>query len=170
MTTENVKSNSESLTAQLSKVFKYDPYTGIFRWRVSRNTRTKAGTVTGNYTEGGYIRIRFQGKYHYAHRLAWAYVYGEWPQHELDHINQIKSDNRIANLRLATLSQNRTNIGIKINNYLGVRGVSRSGRKFMVRISHNHTTYYLGTYDTLEEAKVAHQTKAKELFGEFSGE
>lgn len=91
----------EDLTqAELKRKLHYDPDTGIFTWKVFSPGIT-IGKVAGAISSG-YIRIKVHPSLQYAHRLAWLYVYGYFPEHGTDHINGIKTDNRIANLREAT--------------------------------------------------------------------
>lgn len=84
--------------ARLQELLEYAPETGAFRWRVNR-TSVRAGTVAGRLDSKGYRQISVDGQRYAAHRLAWLYVNGEWPMHEVDHVNGIRDDNRIANLR-----------------------------------------------------------------------
>lgn len=81
----------------------------------------------------GYVQIKISGKLYHAHRLAWLYVYGYMPEKEIDHINRIRDDNRIANLREATSQLNSLNTGIYKNNTSGSKGIyynkrAKSGR------------------------------------------
>lgn len=82
--------------ARLRSEFLYDPETGRF-WR----------KVGSNHT--GYIRIKFDGRFHMAHRLAWLYMTDKWPSGEVDHINTQRDDNRWINLRDGSHSQNMLN-------------------------------------------------------------
>lgn len=104
-----------------------------------------------------------------AHRVAWALHYGEWPAEDIDHINQVKSDNRIINLRLATDSQNLRNIPMFSSNTSGYKGVSRAGAsgKWVARISTGTEYKHLGTFATKELAAAAYISAAKYYHGEY---
>jgi len=83
------------------------------------------GCLAGGSRPGGeYLRVKFCGKQVYVHRLAFFLMTGEWPKSHVDHINGIKTDNRWCNLRLATMSQNKANEGIRESNSSGWKGVS----------------------------------------------
>lgn len=144
------------LTAEkLREILFYDPETGVFYWRVSRGSRAKAGDAAGHGEQSrGYIDIRIDGQKYRAHRLAWLYVHGKWPESLVDHINGIKTDNTLSNLRLATRAQNARN-----NSATGVRWCSR--RKWTASIS-------IGCFDSQEEALAARELMSKFVFGEFS--
>lgn len=89
---------------------------------------------------------------------------------ETDHINRDKLDNRRINLRTATNSQNHANRLAQCNNSLGLRGIclDRWGKRYQVQISHLKKRYYLGVFDTPEEALKVYSQKAQELFGEYA--
>jgi hypothetical protein len=102
------------LTAErLRELLDYDPETGRFIWRKDHPTakHIKAGSVAGTKNGRGYWVIGVAGAKYVAHRLAWLYVTGEWPAHLVDHENGDRLDNRFANLREATDSQNNFNRG-----------------------------------------------------------
>lgn len=139
------------LSAELKRIYSYNPETGVFIRKVQTNNRL-AGTEAGTQRPDGYIGITIGRERILAHRLAWFFVYGEWPRQHIDHINGRRNDNRIVNLRLATHSQNNCNREPQINNVLGVKGVKRHRNKFVARITANGITHYLGIYDTIEEA------------------
>lgn len=87
---------------------------------------------------------------------------------EVDHINKNKLDNRIENLRLCTPTENNMNRGISKNNTSGYKGVRQIGEKWEARIGYKYRLISIGRYRTSEEAAIAYDRKAKELFGDFA--
>lgn len=164
----------DPLTAdQLRAVLDYNPATGIFTWRDRPDIRPSAnagrrGTVAGATRKNGYIGICIDGRHRFAHRLAWLYVHGRWPDAEIDHINEDRADNRITNLREATHGQNNTRARARADNRSGVLGVFRCGTRWQAQIMHKGAKYHLGVYATIEEAKAARDTAAEMLHGAFS--
>lgn len=154
----------KTLLAELKRKLHYDPTTGVFTWRVSEGAR--AGSEAGFITEHGYVRIRILGRLHMAHRLAWLYTHGEFPPHQLDHRNRVRSDNRIDNLRPATHKQNNENTTLQVNNLSGAKGVSwhTGACKWIAQITHNNECKYLGLHDTVAAASDAYQKAAAEFF------
>jgi hypothetical protein len=126
----------------------------------------KSGKVAGT-THLGYVKIRINGKQYRAHRLAWLYIYGAFPSIDIDHINTVKSDNRIVNLRLAHDHENLKNIGLVKTNTSGFRGVHKARSKWQATASLNGDRIYLGRYDTPEAASEVYETFAKQHHGEF---
>jgi hypothetical protein len=154
---------------RLKELLHYDPETGHFTARVTRGRRI-AGVRTSCVTTGGYIKLSVDYKRYYGHRLAWLYVHGRWPSEQIDHINHITSDNRIANLREATRSQNSANCGPRRNNKSGKRGVIflRQTGKWRASIRKDKRRIYLGCFDTVEEAHASYAAAAREIHGEFA--
>ena len=112
--------------ASLRRHVAYDKDTGVFTRIVAtgKGGRHKAGAVLGHEHGNGYLMVHVCGCRYYAHRLAWMYVYGEWPKQHIDHINGITRDNRIANLRDAPQQINRQNRCVASRrSKLGVLGV-----------------------------------------------
>jgi len=102
------------------------------------------------------------------HRLVYQHFGKDWNENlTVDHINHIRTDNTISNLRIATLQQQQFNIGVQKNNKLGVKGVRKSGKSFRASMTYNGKFIHIGNYKTLEEASEAYKTKARELHGEF---
>jgi hypothetical protein len=100
----------KNLTAdRLRELVHYDPTTGLFTWTKNRAYKALGGTPAGYLNTNGYARITIDGISHAAHRLAWLYVHGRWPEATIDHINRIPHDNRLANLREASQSENNAN-------------------------------------------------------------
>jgi hypothetical protein len=157
----------ENLTqARLKQVLNYKPEIGEFSWLISKSPNAQIGSRAGNIDQKGYCIIGIDGKMYRAHRLAWAHVHGYFPK-ELDHINRIRSDNRLANLRPATRSQASANTKVKINNRAGLKGVRRQRGRWQARILYHGKYVHLGTFDTSVEAHAAYCYAAKRLFGEF---
>jgi len=152
---------------RLRELLSYDPSTGLIRWRVAPARRNKVGDEAGTLNVAGYRRIRVGDTRPLSHHVAWALHYGEWPALEIDHINGIRDDNRIANLRLATCGQNRVN-SVSANRH-GVKGVflGRDGR-WGARIVYRGEARWLGTFATRDAAAAAFALAHDELHGEFS--
>jgi hypothetical protein len=159
------------LTAErLRELLDYDAESGVFTWRVSPALGVPKGATAGSTHHTGYIFIRFKKRNYAAHRLAWFYVHGEWPPAgiDIDHANGDRSDNRIANLRLATRSQNCANRRRQINNTSGVTGVRKLRGKWMARIKIGGEYQYLGVFAQFQDAVTARNEAAAKHFGEFA--
>jgi hypothetical protein len=151
----------------LREILEYDPSTGIFTHRTKITNGKDAGEVAG-YTEvDGYTRISVRGRLYAAHRLAWLYMYGEFPTGDLDHINRIKGDNRISNLRPCSKKENQENkvAAQKNNRSCGLRGVSwyRQHSKWKAQIQTQGKSIHLGYFDCPHEAHAAYM-KAKAVY------
>lgn len=153
--------------AELAAMFIYDPETGFVTRRVRLNRR-HAGERAGFQKKDGYRYIVIDQKYHVEHRICWALYYGAWPEVHLDHRDMNRSDNRIANLRLATDAQNACNRHVQKNNTTGFKGVQRlkSGR-YHAQITAGGRTYRLGQFDTAPEAGAAYAAASEKYHGEY---
>ena len=150
----------------LKELLSYDPETGIFVWLNRDNVQFngKSGNKNAGWvTERGYLRIEISDTAYSAHRLAWFYVHGEWPD-ITDHINGIKLDNRIVNLRSVNSSENSRNRAMTSKNTSGVVGVHWrvKPRKWQARIHINGKRVSLGHFKTIEEASKARDKALKE--------
>jgi hypothetical protein len=156
---------------RLRELLHYNPDTGIFTWRVTRSRKAKAGTQAGSlHTRRLYVVIRIEQQNYAAHRLAWAYVHGQWPLGDLDHVSMDYADNRIANLRPASRSENMGNTKPHRDNACGLKGAnfdSRRGRwvSYIMKDGHHK---WLGYFDTAEQAHTAYCEEAARLFGTFA--
>lgn len=146
--------------ARLLAVLDYDPASGVFRWKMQLSPRGLVGAVTGvRRNPAGYCFVWIDGVSYLAHRLAWFYVTGAWPEHCIDHLNGLRHDNRFVNLRDVPQLWNRQNSSVAgRNNKVGLLGVTRTanGQRFIARITHaGRRNEYLGTFDTAEAAHTA---------------
>jgi hypothetical protein len=162
------------LTAEeLKKVLRYESDSGEFFWIVHRTGTATAGSVAGslaiNLNGVRYIRFTIFGKRYLGHRIAWLYVYGQWPDGQIDHINGDGTDNRISNLRIVDKFAQNQNRRTPKSNTSGVKGVSwkKARNKWQAQIEAHGVTRYLGMYTNLEAAKKAYEDAARVLHGEF---
>ena len=155
---------------ELRAMLDYDPETGAFTWKVKVRAQTVVGEEAGYLNNRGYRTIMIKGVQYLSHRLAWYYVYGVEPKEYLDHVNSVRYDNRIDNLREATNTENMRNQGKKPNNTSGFKGVhwNKGSQKFCARCWTGGKRHHLGYYDTSEEAHAAYVAFAKEHHGNFA--
>ena len=141
-------------STRLRKLVNYNHETGIFTWLYKPRQNTNAGDVAGYKNDAGYQLIKIDGYAYRAHRLAWLYTYGKWPEGQIDHINQIKHDNRIVNLRDVTVKQNQENRPIRTDNSSGCTGVSWNSdtSKWRVVINSNGKNIHLGLFENFDDA------------------
>lgn len=139
----------------------YNPETGELRWRERPGqdgwSRQFAGRVAGSLYPDGYRRFTIHPHIYLSHRVAWLITNGEWPPDYIDHINGVKTDNRIANLRSVTKRQNQQNQSLHKTNTSGFRGVSwlPKRRRWQAYININNKMKGLGLYADIEDAKAA---------------
>lgn len=153
----------------LVSILIYDRYTGYFSWRHSRKgVKRSSELYAGTRALTGYIQIMIAKRLYLAHRLAWFYETVRWPDLQIDHINGIRSDNRICNLREANQSQQSANSAMQANNSTGLKGVAFSAGKYIAQITHNGVYYYLGRFPNPEDAHAAYMEAALRLHGKFA--
>jgi hypothetical protein len=156
----------------IRQYFDYNPETGELRWRIG-SRRRPAGELAGApayLKEKGRISVGFRNRDYKAHIIAWVCQTGEWPTHQIDHINEDPSDNRWSNLRQATKSENMRNITRIKSNTSGYKGVSfhKPTAKWRASIKADGIQYYLGLFSTVEEAAHAYAQTAQKLHGVFA--
>ena len=152
--------------ATLKRLLKYDPATGVFTWLVWRPNGVKAGDVAGFIESNGYRVISLYRKFYKAHRLAWFYMTGEWPKNELDHVNGVRTDNRLANLRAADRSLNKQNMRkARRDNRTGLLGVYEQNGRFRagIKVRGEKRRRHLGTFATAQDAHVAYLAAKRAL-------
>lgn len=153
---------------RLREVLRYVPETGLFLWIKPPKNHTRLQEYVAGGIASGYVMIKIDGRKYKAHRLAWLYVHGDWPNGDLDHINGCPLDNRIGNLRIASNAQNQAN-RTRDRNKSTPKGVrSLPSGKFQARISVNHRQIILGTFNSSTAAQAAYLQAAREHYGEFA--
>lgn len=145
----------------LRSLIHYDAETGLFK-RL-RNPALPVGALTPR----GYVQIQVNGTIYFAHRLAWLYSNGRWPEHFIDHVNCDRSDNRLSNLRPATNLQNSANSRPK-HRTRKLNGITPNRGRWQAQIKYGRRNLYLGLYHTADEANAAYAAKAEELFGQYA--
>jgi hypothetical protein len=149
-------SSKELTSERLRSLFNYDEETGIFT-RLKSIGKVKSGDVAGHGDGNGYVQFMVDLKKYRAHRLAWLYVVGKWPDGEIDHINGLHGDNRFSNLRDVSPNTNMENQRqARRTNKLGVQGVAAYGTRFYAAVSINGVKKHLGTFETADKAYAAY--------------
>lgn len=140
---------------QLKRVLQYDPLSGAFT-RIKRCRGARFGEIAGSLESNGYVKIIINRRKYWAHRLAWLYMYGEFPKKNIDHINGIRSDNRIENIRECNRSENAQNRSCRGTTY-----AKRLG-KWRAQITVSYKNIYLGVFESESLAHLAYcEAKAK---------
>ena len=148
---------------ELKNKLHYDPITGVFTWLKGSMKDKIAGCKCGELPNQGYWEITIDKKRYKAHRLAWLYVFGSFPEKVLDHIDHDRINNTISNLREATIHINAKNKTIYRTNKSGYPGVDKHGDNWKARIGVNGTKVLLGVFPTFEEAVAAKKAGEKLL-------
>lgn len=168
-------SNEPITSDYVRSILDYDPETGGFRWREREDVSAQwngkhAGTRAGCVHNNGYIQISLNDRLYNAHRLAWLITTDSWPRQQIDHIDRDRSNNRIANLRQATRSENQHNRGAASNNTSGKKGVVYDARRnhWVARIAVSGRQVHLGLFANLDDAAAAYADAARRLHGEFA--
>lgn len=164
---------------RLAEILKYDPATGAFVWKprtIKKWTdrswnRRHAGRPAGCLSRrSGYAVIGVDNASYEAHLLAWVMMTGSWPDHEIDHGNRIRSDNRWCNLRAATSAENKRNGSGRHGRTSQYRGVSlnTARKKWVANISCNYKLIYIGSFDNEIDAARAYDRAAMRFHGDFA--
>lgn len=143
---------------QINEQLAYDPETGAITWRLSKKGNSGAGTSAGcNHPALGYVLIGVLRQRLYGHRIAWLLTHGHWPEHQIDHINGNRADNRLANLRECSHAENQQN-GLARRNRHGYPGVDQDPKtgKYRSRVVIGGVKHNMGGFDSPEQAHNAY--------------
>lgn len=155
---------------RLKELLNYDPKTGDFVWKVNRGRGIRAGDKAGYISFYGYRLISIDGKQYKAHRLAFLYVLGSFPDKEVDHIDHQPDNNAWDNLRPATRSQNNLNRHSYVNKSSGIKGVSwhKAGHKWQVRVQIKRNVLCIGLFEDIELAQLVAEEAREKYHGKFA--
>ena len=154
----------EKLTQKrVRELFDYDPETGLLMWKVNRR-RVKVGDVIKTVNSAGYTTLEIESKSYLAHRIIWLWNYGYFPENDVDHINRVRLDNRICNLREVSRSCNLRNSCVSTRNRSGVKGVSVNKHGCHASIMIGGKQIHIKTVHDFTEA-VAHRLAAEQCLG-----
>lgn len=153
----------------LRSLLQYDSITGHFVWLKQVSNRIKIGDIAGNLDKDGYLLIQVCGTKYRAGRLAFLYMNGRWPTHEVDHVDGNRANDAWTNLREVTRSDNVVNSD-RATGASGLRGVKFDPKTstWRARIEYKGHREYVGVYATKEEAYQAYLTVANQVHGEFA--
>lgn len=173
----------------IRQLLRYEPETGKLFWRerpvemfcdtekrqasqscMLWNARHAGKQAFTHVSDRGYLCGRVHAVLYRAHRIAWVIYHGSEPKVEIDHINCVKTDNRISNLRLARRSDNVRNKGVTCQNVSGLKGVGfhRRTGKWRARICVDGVDIHIGLFRSKEEANAAYTAEARRIYGEFA--
>jgi hypothetical protein len=153
----------------LNHLFEYDKETGNLLWKRKSSAKVKVGAIAGTLKSHGYLCVGINYNSYRAHRLIFLMHKGYLPK-TIDHINGDKLDNRIENLRAATVGQNQHNRKTNANNTSGYKGVSwhKARKKWVARITLERKNIHLGYFANAEEAAKVVRAAREELHGDFA--
>ena len=145
------------------RLFDYD--SGRLIWKNPTAIKTKVGSIAGTLLPNGYRDIHIYGKKYREHRVIWLWHHGKWPTDQIDHINGVRDDNRIENLREATRVENYQNKTVYKNNLCGKTGVyfHKQRSKWASSIQINKKRVFLGLFEDVESAYAAYVTAKANL-------
>lgn len=165
---KNQKFNDALSYERALELFAYNPETGLIRWKDKRKdalSKFCAGCVDSR----GYIKLKVDGVYYGAHRVVWLLSHGKWPDNLIDHINQNKADNRIANLRDVTQKQNLENVGQYRKVWKKGAALHKPSGLWHATLGHNYKSISLGYFKTEADAQEAYINAKRKLHSCFTG-
>ena len=160
--------DTDITAAYLRETYNYDPASGCLTKKHATGPKPLGAAVGYTSRVGGYLYLEVRGKVHRLHRLIWLHVHGSWPVGVIDHINGVRGDNRLCNLRDVSVAVNGQNQQRPPkHNTTGVMGVSwcRTHKKFIAQITTNNRRKFLGYFDDANLAGQAYIEAKRVLHG-----
>lgn len=158
------------ITAEyLRDVVVYCAETGVFTWKRAFCFKVVVGKRAGSLSTAGYRYIAINGRRYLAHRLAWLYMTGEWPEMMIDHIDRNPDNNAWKNLRAANKAENAINSKMNKKNRSGFKGVSwhSKGQKWQAAVKVYGKSVFLGLFEDASEAGEAYRHAVEKHYSEF---
>jgi hypothetical protein len=157
---------------EVRELFEYNPENGNLTWVKKRKYFSKLllGNIAGTLNDNGYRAVTIKGKTYQIHRIIWLYVHGKFPENVIDHINGIKDDNRLCNLRDCTISENNLNTKLSKNNVSGIKGIhwNKLKNKWHGQINFNKKKIFIGYFDDFFEACCKIRSARNKYHGSFA--
>lgn len=157
--------------SEVSELLEYAPETGALTWKPRARNRgwNRAQGVAKHISDQGYITINIKGRPYRGHRIAWLLHYGEWPAANIDHINRVRSDNRISNLRVVEQAGNMQNTSIYKTNKSGHKGVfwHKEISKWWAYIDVGGKRVSLGRFSDKTEA-ISVRKEAEQMYHQYA--
>lgn len=140
-------------------------FTNKARMQAWNSLHENKKVMSGGLSRHGYYRVGIFKRRYLAHRVIWAFHYGEWPSETIDHINGVRTDNRIGNLRAVSQAENQKNHRMRVDNKTGHTGVywENRSKKWQARINLKGKLLNLGTFLNIEDAVLARKAAQKQL-------
>jgi hypothetical protein len=160
--------SSEITQSYIKSIFYYE--NGNLFWKIKKSKKTVIGTKAGTKTAklDDYKRVRMDKKDYLLHRIVFLYHFGYLPKY-VDHIDGIKTNNLIENLRECDQSENMCNVKKLTTNSSGIKGVSwrKDTSKWRARVRFRNKEFFIGYFDDLQTAENSARLFREELHKEF---
>lgn len=156
---------SKPTQSELQEYLSYEPITGELTWIKKAGKSTVLGSRAGSLSKSGYRRLTFNGKSYQEHHVIWCMIHGQFPDHQIDHEDQDRSNNASYNLREVTKSENARNRARRSNTMVDEAGIwfCKKRKRYIAEITFEGKKVYQKSFTDIDEAIEQRAAKAKEL-------